>query len=97
MLFALASCCRQGLCAVFFSMCRFHVRVRACMPLLTRQPWRKRFPRWQKRKQEPEDNGTADISVVFRVALTPEERATIKWVEEQQENRHPRLGAWHSP
>ncbi|KAI8471757.1 MAG: hypothetical protein J3K34DRAFT_520281 [Monoraphidium minutum] len=32
---------------------------------------------WQKRKQEPADNGTADISVVFLVGVTPQERAAL--------------------
>lgn len=60
---------------------------------------------WQKRKQEPEDNGTADISVVFVARVTPSERAAVtvdsrehravKWVAPEEvlggEHYHPAL------
>lgn len=32
---------------------------------------------WQKRKQPPADNGTADVSVVYLAQVTPEERASV--------------------
>lgn len=34
---------------------------------------------WQRRKQVPEDNGTADIALAFVVRVTPAERAAIRW------------------
>jgi hypothetical protein len=33
---------------------------------------------WQKRKQPPEDNGTADISVVFLLRVSKAERAALR-------------------